>query len=411
NTQANLPGALPGQGVVMLVMGDTEITNEVPADEAFIPAPPIELRVNTGGARLRSGAGLNFTIAGVAQLGETVQADAKNPAGDWLRVVYDEDRVGWMFVNLLDVTAEQIDGLPVVDPTIRTPMQAFYFTTGIGNPDCNEAPNAVLIQSPQGARTTLTINAAEITLGSTIYLETDPSNGDMILYVLDGVAEVNNLVVPEGYRAVVSTAGSVQAVTDLAAQGITPVTAQQLPEVSGQWRSCAVIGAAERQRLSELPDIPASLLNYPVTLPGTPTQFCASPEELAALSQPTAPPVPTAVPTVPGATPAPVTPVTEVPAGTEEVIAGIDCSPFRIASPREGMAFGFQTFFWDPTNPGAASYDVFVYDNGGNLVAQGSTAATTIDLDTGEANPNGGATYSWTVQARDAAGNVVCGPL
>ncbi|MEL6149646.1 MAG: hypothetical protein AAFR56_08470, partial [Chloroflexota bacterium] len=28
NTQANLPGALPGQGVVMLVMGDTEITSE-----------------------------------------------------------------------------------------------------------------------------------------------------------------------------------------------------------------------------------------------------------------------------------------------------------------------------------------------------------------------------------------------
>ncbi|MEM6526970.1 MAG: SH3 domain-containing protein [Chloroflexota bacterium] len=408
NTQANLPGTLPGQGVVMLVMGDTEVTNEVPANDAFLPAPPLDLRVNVDGARLRSGAGLNFTVAGVAQVGETVQADAKNEAGDWVRVVYNEDVAGWMFADLLDVTAEQLDGLPVIDPTIRTPMQAFYFTTGLGNPRCNEAPDAVLIQSPQRTRVTMTINAAEITLGSTIYMETDPASGDMILYVLDGVAEVNNLIVPEGYRAVVSTVGNVQTVTDLAAAGITTVTAQELPEVSGQWRSCTVIDAADRQRLSELPNIPASLLNYPVTLPGTPTQFCASPAELAALQQPTTAPVPTTAPTVPGATPAPVT---VVPGETEQVVTGLDCSTFRIASPREGMAFGFQTFFWDPTNPGAASYDVFVYGNDGNLVAQGSTAATSIDLDTGDANPNGGATYSWTVQARDAAGNVICGPL
>jgi hypothetical protein len=75
------------------------------------------------------------------------------------------------------------------------------------------------------------------------------------------------------------------------------------------------------------------------------------------------------------------------------------------------MAFGNETFYWDPPTPGAASYDVFVYNNGGVTVAQGTTSATQITLDTGDQNPGGGAFYSWTVQARDANGNIVCGPL
>ncbi len=75
------------------------------------------------------------------------------------------------------------------------------------------------------------------------------------------------------------------------------------------------------------------------------------------------------------------------------------------------MAFGNQIFYWDPTNPGAVSYDVFVYDNSGAVVAQTTTSATNATLDTGDRNPGGGVFYSWTVQAKDANGNVVCGPL
>lgn len=411
NTQANLPGTLPGQGVVMLVLGDTEITNGVSPDNVFESVLPIPAQVNTQGARIRSGAGLAFSVNVVAQQGDTVEIDARNEVGDWLRVVYG-DTGGWIFTDLVNITQPQLDTLPVLDDILQTPMQTFYFTTGIGNPECQQAPDAVLIQSPRGVSASLTINESEITLSSTILLETDGSQ--MILTVIDGEAQVNNLIVPEGYKAFIDTNQDTQIVQDLGARGISPVQSQQLPASSGQWRSCTPLTSTDRERLAQLPNIPASLLNYSIQLPGQPTQFCASPEELAALQQQAdATDVPTAEPTADTtAAPAVTVEVTTEVLPTDPVVAGeYDCTPFRLASPREGMAFGNQIFYWDPTNPAAASYEIFVYDNGGNIVAQATTSATQITLDTGDRNPTGGVYYSWTVQARDANGNVVCGPL
>jgi len=108
----------PGQGVVMLVMGDTELTNNVPQDEAFINFPPLDGVINTGGARIRSGAGLNFNVTSIADFGAGVPVDARNEAGDWLRVVYN-DSAGWIYYNLVDVPAAEIQNLPVVDDTVR----------------------------------------------------------------------------------------------------------------------------------------------------------------------------------------------------------------------------------------------------------------------------------------------------
>ncbi len=48
------------------------------------------------------------------------------------------------------------------------PMQAFYFTTGLGAPTCNEAPDALIVQSTERAEVTLNINELEIRLGSTV---------------------------------------------------------------------------------------------------------------------------------------------------------------------------------------------------------------------------------------------------
>lgn len=402
NAQANLPGTLPGQGVVMLVMGDTEITNNVPAGEAFINSPPIEGVVNTSGARIRSGAGVSFNVTGVAQFGDDLSIDARNETGDWLRVVND-DTAGWMFYNLIDLPAADAQNLPVVDDTVRTPMQSFYFSTGLGNADCQQAPDAVLLQSPQGVQVNMEINDAEISLGSTALLETDASQSQMTLYVLDGVANVNNLVVPEGYKAVVPLNPNPQLVNDLLAEGIRVVGAQQLPQAAGQWGSCTPLDRFDRERLAELPNIPASVLNYPISLPSAPTQFCAPP---GAILNPTTPPQATAAP--PASTPA-----TPAPQVTEDVqiVGETDCTLFRQASPREGMAFGVETFYWDPPNPGAASYEVTVLGNEGQVVASGTSSTTSITLDTGNANPSGGASYAWTVQALDATGAVVCPAL
>jgi hypothetical protein len=80
-----------------------------------------------------------------------------------------------------------------VDPedTTQTPMQAFYLSTGIGDRQCNEAPDSgVLIQTPEGVETVdLNINGVDIALGSTAFLQS--STEYMDLFLLEHEAEAN----------------------------------------------------------------------------------------------------------------------------------------------------------------------------------------------------------------------------
>lgn len=84
-----------------------------------------------------------------------------------------------------------------------SPMQAFLFKSGFQDRPCDAAPDSgILIQSPEGAGTiNLTANGVDITLGSTIYLQAQPS-GDMTLSVLEGHATASafgrTVTVPAG---------------------------------------------------------------------------------------------------------------------------------------------------------------------------------------------------------------------
>lgn len=54
-----------------------------------------------------------------------------------------------------------------------TPMQAFYFKSGVGSPDCQEAPDGILVQTPEGvAEVNFTVNGANVSLGSTAFFQT-----------------------------------------------------------------------------------------------------------------------------------------------------------------------------------------------------------------------------------------------
>lgn len=86
---------------------------------------------------------------------------------------------------------------------LRAPMQAFYFTSGIGATGCVEMPrDGVLIQTPEGAGEVLLLaNEVLVELGSTIYMQADPDDS-MYIYVLEGRARVQAFggaqFVPEG---------------------------------------------------------------------------------------------------------------------------------------------------------------------------------------------------------------------
>jgi hypothetical protein len=91
------------------------------------------------------------------------------------------------------------------DGTAENPMQAFYFTTGVGNPNCVDSPNALIVQSPQGVQVELTVNGAAVSLASTAFLtkvETPQGVPGIELTMAEGEAVINDtMIVPEGHWA------------------------------------------------------------------------------------------------------------------------------------------------------------------------------------------------------------------
>ncbi|MBI5667075.1 MAG: SH3 domain-containing protein [Chloroflexi bacterium] len=203
--QANLPDTLPGQNVTFLLFGDVEIQNAVE------PTPELATMEITsgGGINVRGGPSTNYAVIGSLRAGETVVANGRNEDASWLRIqVPDSDALGWVFAELV-TTEGDTDTLSVVEATDTeipfTPMQAFYFRTGVGETDCAEAPgDGILIQTPEGAgRINLRANDVDIQLASTAYLQAQPGAA-MTVSVVEGLAQVTaqgaTVTVPAGAK-------------------------------------------------------------------------------------------------------------------------------------------------------------------------------------------------------------------
>jgi len=50
--------------------------------------------------------------------------------------------------------------------------------------------------------------------------------------------------------------------------------------VDGEWEACQTLTDESRERFGLIEQIPASILNYAIQLPNTPSGVCASPEEI-----------------------------------------------------------------------------------------------------------------------------------
>jgi hypothetical protein len=203
--QANLPDTVPGQNVTFLLFGDVEITNAV---ETNVEPITIEV-VSTGNINVRSGPSTNDQRISQLAEGETVLADGRNPDSTWLRIQLSDGNPGWVSADLV-TTDEDLSLLNVVDPLALpppplTPMQAFYFKSGIGDAPCEEAPDSgILIQTPEGAgQINFTVNDVNIQLGSTVYLQAQ-AGGEMTVNVVEHQATVSaqgtTRFVPAGSR-------------------------------------------------------------------------------------------------------------------------------------------------------------------------------------------------------------------
>lgn len=192
--QADLPNTLPGQAVSIIVMGDMNVTNEVIGETAtrFDQSIPV---ITQFGANLRTFPNTNAPVAASVPANIELSAYARNATGDWLRVVYD-DRPLWMSRSVI-MTDADVMTLPFA--SARTPMQAFQVTSGIGRVSCTEAPDMMLIQSPNQYEVALEINGEEIRIGSTVSLTFDDQQR-LQLSVLDGYARLESgTVVPTGF--------------------------------------------------------------------------------------------------------------------------------------------------------------------------------------------------------------------
>lgn len=181
NLQANLPGTMPGQGVIFTLFGNVEMMNPT----ANLMTIDI---VSTGNINVRSGPSTNETVKSTLSAGQTIVADGRNDAGDWLRIRLDDGGYGWVYTPLMTIE-DDISQLDILDASHS--QQAYYFNTGIGDAPCQQAPNSgILVRTPEGVgEISLTLNEVQINLGSTVFMQA-AANADMQISVIEGKARV-----------------------------------------------------------------------------------------------------------------------------------------------------------------------------------------------------------------------------
>jgi len=187
--QANLPDSLPGQNVTFILFGDVQFENAV--------GTPIEIQAGVlSAANVRVAPGATRPVLASLAAGDVVTANGKTMTATgelWVRVNHNPEReiYGWVRSDLLDVA---LDGLPDVQASDQTvnPMQAFYFKTGVGQPQCVEAPmDGILIQTPKGVgKVDFKVNGMDVALGSTGYLTAPEGENLSCLYLLEGGSDV-----------------------------------------------------------------------------------------------------------------------------------------------------------------------------------------------------------------------------
>jgi LysM repeat protein len=398
NAQADVPGTLPGQGVTILLMGDASIENRVLPDEAMLAVDPVEI-IAKAEAVIRGEPGRDGSVLNIVMNDTNVTADAVNPGREWVRILYD-GVVAWVARGEILASAAVIDRLPVVTPESKGPMQAFYFSTGIGPVQCQDAPDVVTIKGKEDLVVNLNVNGADIRIGSTIIFKTLPNNL-VAITVIDGHMEIvaTGAVVNEGQTAIgiLNNQGTI-----IAWQGITAATPAQLQ--LGQIAGCVMDTALTGQ-------IPANCLSPLVhtvtagqTLFSIGMQYQASLPAIVSLNNlnqcGTIYAGQQLVIPDPGSGF-----IGLAPCGTQPVITTansglLNCTGLTPTSPTGGLAFGANTFYWNGI-AGATSYQVIVTNlETGQITAfptSGQQTSLTASLDNTTVGP--GFNFSWNVQA------------
>lgn len=263
NLQANIPNSIPGQAVKFVLLGDVEVESVIEPETTFKNADSIDVVVDSD-ANIHSGPSQNFNVIGSALADETLGIDGQSADGNWYRTIVN-NRVGWIFGELL-VEDDMLTDLPILDGQQRSLMQAFYLRTGIGTPACEEAPSDTLVvQGPKNIEIDLTVNGADIQIGSTIAMRILPPGNIIEFTVIDGQLTVigggangEDLIVQANYR----TTACLSEPDDLGVDGDNNDRLIDCEFTTPEFVPDPDLG----QAFCILEDVPTGLLNYSIDL-------------------------------------------------------------------------------------------------------------------------------------------------
>ncbi|MFW5748363.1 MAG: SH3 domain-containing protein [Chloroflexota bacterium] len=346
--QANIPNTIPGQAVTFILMGDAAVENAVAPEQITA----YETFIVTARARgnVRSAPSTTANVIGAVDPGTRLQADSLNTDRTWARVLFG-GRPAWVSLEALDPIAEVADR-PTTDQTLFSPMQSFYFRTGVGEATCEEAPDVVGIHSPENMTVDLTINGANVRIGSFISLK-QTSENQFNMTVIEGLVETNDgqqIAAGETISAFVNETGNVTEWT-------APRQAEEQEMVLEQFvENRPLFNRIISDR--PMPLAPGSGGNTGSNLPAT---------------------------------------------------GPVSCAGFRPTSPTLGLGYGTNTFFWDPAGGGVTNYRVIIInqDTGGSLALETEGQQTSLSANLTQDAIGGGFNFAWTVQAL-VNGRVVC---
>lgn len=268
--QANLPNELPGNGVVFIALGGVEVENGVePGEAVILPLQGTPIATTTVGAQLLvdpPGAGKQEVITPIPR-GTILSADALNAAGDYVRVIY-QNNVGWVSRDVLDQSID-LSGLPRIGANSFTPMQSFYFRVGIGGTiPCADAPSLLFVQGPIETPVDITVHQQPIRVEGSAVLRTLPPGDElgnaMEVISLFGLVRIfpgtpNEIIIPPGFQAQI---GFCPEFVSLGIEGDDDEKG-----VCGNWSTPRPLTQDELDELEIIGDFPENIINFPVDVP------------------------------------------------------------------------------------------------------------------------------------------------
>jgi hypothetical protein len=246
NVQANLPYTLPGQSVIVIMMGETNARNAVEAEYAFVSNIVVPVETVVRSSNLRSAPSSDSHVIGTVPFGTVLEADAKSSDSAWLRVVSDFGPA-WISVSLIEPDG-RLNELPIYSASSRSPMQAFSLSTGIGQASCAELPpSGALIQVPKDVIVPFDINGIEFLAEASFFIQI-VERQYLQLITIDGSVRSDNVVLPPGFTAF----------RQLNADGTAP---------AGPWQNVRPLSSDELAQITHLEIFNQSFFNYPVDVP------------------------------------------------------------------------------------------------------------------------------------------------